>query len=57
MVKGILIIRVGIVITAVTLLLTHSIGLPHGLSAFFMGMGCSLSLVGAGKRFVEMGGK
>ena len=57
MLKSIQIIRVGIVITAVSLLITHTVGLSHGVTAFFMGMGCSLSLVGAGKRFIEMIGK
>ena len=54
MLKGIQIIRIGLLITAVSLILTHTAGFPHEFTSFFMGMGCSLSLVGAGKRFVEM---
>jgi len=53
MLKGIQIIRIGLAITVISLGLTHVVGLPHELSSFLMGMGCSLSLVGAGKRFVE----
>ena len=55
--KGIQIIRLAVVITAITLLITHTVGLSHDISAFLMGMGCGLSLVGAGKQFAEMSGK
>jgi hypothetical protein len=54
MLKGIQIIRIGLLITAVSLILTHTVDFPHEFTSFFMGMGCSLALVGAGKRFVEM---
>ncbi|WP_165921081.1 hypothetical protein [Paenibacillus albiflavus] len=54
MLKGIQIIRLGVIITAISLIITHTVGLPHEFTAFFMGLGCSLSLVGAGKRFVEI---
>ena len=54
MFKGIQIIRVGVGVLATALVLSHSIGFPHEFSAFFMGFGCSFSLVGAGKRFFEM---
>ena len=53
MLKGIHIIRVAAVITAITLLITYTVGLSHDISAFLMGMGCGLILVGAGKQFVE----
>ena len=53
MLSGMQIIRTGVVITVITLLLVHSVGLLHEISSFLMGMGCSLSLVGAGRRFME----
>ena len=57
MLKGIQIIRIGLLITAISLILTHTVGFSHEFTSFFMGMGCSLSLVGSGKRFVEMRSK
>jgi hypothetical protein len=54
MFKGIQIIRIGVGVLAVALVISHTVSLSHEIIAFFMGMGCSLSLVGAGKRFVEM---
>ena len=53
MLKGIQIIRIGLIITAITLILTHTVGVSHEITSFFMGLGCSLSLVGAGKRLSE----
>ena len=53
MLKDIQIIRVAAAITTITLLITQTVGLSHDIAAFLMGMGCGLSLVGAGKRFVE----
>ena len=52
MLRGEQIIHIGLVITAATLLASNC-GLAHEATAFLMGMGCSLSLVGAGKRFAE----
>ena len=54
MLKGIQIIRIGVAVTAISLIITHTVGLPHEFTSFLMGMGCSLGLVGAGKRFVEI---
>ena len=54
MLKSIQIIRIGVGVLAVSLIVSHAIGLSHELTSFFMGMGCSLSLVGAGKRFAEI---
>ena len=53
MLKGIQIMRIGLLVTALALLVTHTTEVSHGLTAFSMGMGCSLSLVGAGKRARE----
>ena len=53
MLKGVQILRIGVVITAVTLVASHGLGIAHEFTAFLMGVGCSLSLVGAGKRFIE----
>ena len=53
MFMGIQIIRIGLLITAVSLILTHMIGFAHEFTSFFMGIGCSLALIGAGKRLVE----
>ena len=53
MLKGVQILRIGVVITAVSLAASHGLGIAHELTTFLMGLGCSLSLVGAGKRFVE----
>jgi len=57
MFKGIKIIRLGLAITVISLVLTHAVGFSHEFTSFLMGMGCGLSLVGAGKRFVEMRNK
>lgn len=57
MLKGIQILRIGIAVTSITLGIAHAFDISHGISAFFMGLGCSLTIVGAGKRFVEMGKK
>ena len=57
MLKGIRISMIGVAIMAISLIITHSVGLPHEISSFLMGMGCSISIVGAGKRFVEMRSK
>ena len=54
MLKGIQIIWLGLAIGAISLILTHTVGIAHEFSSFFLGMGFSLSLVGAGKRFFEM---
>ena len=54
MLNGIQIIRIGLLITAISLILTHTAGFSHEFTSFFMGMGCSLSFVGGGKRFVEI---
>jgi len=51
MIKGIQIIMIGLIITAISLIITHIVGLCHEISSFLLGMGLSLSLVGAGKRF------
>ena len=53
MLKGIQIIGIGLFTNGISYLV-NVIGFSHGLSLFFLGMGCSLILVGAGKRFVEM---
>ena len=57
MLRGIQILRIGIAVTSITLGIAHAFDISHGISAFFMGLGCSLTIVGAGKRFVEMGKK
>ncbi|MCL2160140.1 MAG: hypothetical protein FWH48_12095 [Oscillospiraceae bacterium] len=54
MLKGIQIIGIGAAVTAISLIITHTVGFSHDFTSFLMGMGCGLSLVGAGKRFVEM---
>ncbi|MCL2049396.1 MAG: hypothetical protein FWG87_11800 [Defluviitaleaceae bacterium] len=54
MYNGIKLIRLGVGILAVSLITSHAFGLPHEATSFLMGMGCSLSIVGAGKRFVEV---
>jgi hypothetical protein len=51
--EGIQIIRIGLTITAVSMLITHTIGSTHEFMAFFMGMGCALTLTGAGKRLFD----
>ena len=55
MLNGIQIIRIGIAVTVIALVITHTVdATPHDeVTSFFMGMGCSLSIVGAGKRFFE----
>ena len=53
MLTGTQIYRVGLGILAIVLILSHSVGLPESFAAFAMGLGCSLSLVGVGKCFVE----
>ena len=50
---GIQIIRIGVSVLAISLTLSHILDFSHGFTEFLMGMGCSLSLVGAGKRFIE----
>ena len=54
MLKGIHLIRIGVSVAAISLIITHTVGFSHELTSFLMGMGCSISLVGAGKRFVEI---
>ena len=53
MLKSIHIIRIGITGIAVALVMTHVFtGISHEVTSFIMGMGCGLSLTGAGKSFV-----
>ena len=54
MLKGFQIIRLGLLITAFSLVITPTIGFSPEFTSFVMGMGYSLSLVGAGKRFIEI---
>ena len=55
MLNGIQIIRIGAAVNAIALIMNHiAVGAPHYLTSFLMGMGCSLCLVGAGKRFLEI---
>ncbi|MCL1831856.1 MAG: hypothetical protein FWG45_02960 [Oscillospiraceae bacterium] len=49
MLKGNQIIRIGVGILGLSLILAHTANIPHEISAFFMGLGCSLSFVGTGK--------
>ncbi|MCL1789311.1 MAG: hypothetical protein FWG33_03055 [Oscillospiraceae bacterium] len=53
MLKGLQIIRIGLITFTVSLMITHTVGGFHELTAFLSGLGVSLSLVGAGKRFIE----
>ena len=53
-IKCIQIIRIGVGILATALILSHVPNFSHGFTAFFMGMGCGLSLVGAGKCFIDL---
>jgi len=52
MLKGIQIIGIGLFINGISYLINLT-GFSHELSLFFLGMGCSLVLVGAGKRFLK----
>ena len=54
MLKGNQILRIGVIIYAVSLFISHSIGFSEAFTSFFMGMGCGLGLVGAGKHFIEV---
>lgn len=54
MLKGIQIMRVGLTIFVIALVMNHTIELFREFTAFFSGVGCSISIVGAGKQFVEM---
>ena len=53
MLKGIQILRIGLLITAITLGIAHIFNISHDFLAFFVGLGCSLTLVGTGKQFAE----
>ena len=53
MLKGNQIFRIGIIILAISLTTSHSVGLSEVFTNFFLGAGCGLALVGTGKRFVE----
>ena len=57
MLKGIQIVRFGVVIITISLILTHAMNFSHEITSFLMGIGCSLSLVGVGKCFAEMRNK
>lgn len=54
MFKGNHIFRIGATILAIFLITIHSVGFYEAFTSFFMGLGSGLSLVGIGKRFVEM---
>ena len=54
MLKSNQIIGIGVGFLAISLLVSHSIGLSYEFTSFLSGLGCSLTLVGAGRRFVEM---
>ena len=54
MLKSVQIVRIGVAVTAISLIMAHVAGFPHELTSFWMGMGCSLSIIGEGKRFAEI---
>jgi len=54
MLNGVQIIRIGVLVLATALLLSHVVFVPAAVSEFLSGGGIALMLVGAGKRFAEV---
>jgi len=54
MVKGNRIFKIGVAIFSISLLISYSINFWEPLTSFLNGVGCSLSMVGAGKHFIEV---
>ena len=52
--RGTALIRIGLLIFAIALLLARGLNIDNAITAFLLGLGCALSLVGAGKRFFEL---
>jgi len=52
--RGVQILRIGVLVFACALLVSHFALAPDAVASFLSGGGVALGLVGAGKRFTEL---